>query len=222
MKKLSNTFVYCSRLCRDFALLSFCLCTFVFSFAQAPQGFNYQAVARDSAGNILTAQNIGLKVSIVADSLGGTVVYSETHSAITDNFGVFTMQPGSGTPVTGAFPAIDWGSATHFIQIEMDPAGSTNYQLMGTSQLLSVPYALFANTAANAKTADTADYAISGVTGSDGDWTIMEILYTVRLIVRLLSKEATSASGPLGQQGNYISLIQVLVLIQLGMHLTFF
>lgn len=106
-------------------LIYFTVAVIVFTtaavFAQAPQGFSYQAVARDSAGSLLSVQSIGLRVSILKDSLGGATVYSETQAVITDTFGVFTMEIGSGTPVTGTFTAIDWGSASHFVQIEMDP-----------------------------------------------------------------------------------------------------
>ena len=89
-------------------------------FAQAPQGFNYQGVARDTSGNSLTIQNIGIKISILQDSATGTVVYSEEHNTTTDDFGVFDLQIGGGSIITGTFSTVSWGSTSHFAKIEMD------------------------------------------------------------------------------------------------------
>lgn len=116
-------------------------------FSQAPEKFNYQGVARDNAGNELSGQNIGLRITLHSGSPTGTTVYSETHTATTDNFGLFSIMIGGGTLVSGAFNTIAWGSNTYYVQVEMDATGGTNYQNMGTSQLVSVPYALYAKTA---------------------------------------------------------------------------
>ncbi len=121
--------------------------------AQAPQQFSYQAVAADAAGNELANTVIGLRFSIVRDSLNGEVVWMETHQTGTDPFGLFTVQVGAGTPAGGsaiAFDQIDWADGPYFLRVEMDPAGGANYALMGTTQLLSVPYALYAETAGSA------------------------------------------------------------------------
>ena len=114
--------------------------------AQAPQLINYQGVARDNGGNILANQNIGLQLSVLSSSISGPVAYSETQTTTTNAFGLFNIKLGSGTVVSGSFAAIDWGTASHYLQVEMDPTGGTVYQTMGTSQLLSVPYALYAET----------------------------------------------------------------------------
>lgn len=116
----------------------------VFSMAQAPQLFNYQAVARDLSGNPLPNKSIGIKISILRNSPNGTVSYAETHQPVTNQLGLFALQIGSGTAVLGNINNIDWGNASHFLQLEMDPNGGSAYQLVGTSQLVSVPYALYA------------------------------------------------------------------------------
>jgi len=118
------------------------LCVFV--NAQAPQGINYQAVARTADGVIIPTQNIGVRFSILDGSVTGTVLYSETHTVITNSYGLFTLAIGKGTPVTATFPGINWASGTDkFLKVEIAPAGGANYQLQGTTQLLSVPYALY-------------------------------------------------------------------------------
>jgi len=113
----------------------------------APEAFKYQAVARDAAGQTIANQSVGFQISILEGSTSGNSVYTETHNALTNNFGLVNLGIGNGTGVTGDFSTIDWGGSSFFLQIEMDASGGTNFQLMGTSQLMSVPYAIHANTA---------------------------------------------------------------------------
>jgi len=110
--------------------------------AQPPQSFKYQAVVRDSIGNILANNNVSFQISILQGSITGTSVYTETHDTTTNEFGLVNLEIGNGTIVNGDFSNINWGSDSFFLQFEMDEAGGTNYQLIGTSQLLSVPYSL--------------------------------------------------------------------------------
>jgi hypothetical protein len=118
--------------------------------AQTPQSFRYQAVARDNSGNILASQPVSFKISILSGSVSGTAVYSETHHGLSTNaFGLVELEIGKGIPVAGTFSAIDWGSNIYFVKIEMDPAGGGTYQTLSTSQLLSVPYALYSQKAGN-------------------------------------------------------------------------
>jgi len=113
--------------------------------AQVPQGLNYQAVARTSDGAIMPAQNIGVRFSIVDMNINGTILYSETHNAATNSYGLFTLAIGKGTPQLSVFSKINWSSGTDkFLKVEISPAGDSSYQLQGTTQLLSVPYALYA------------------------------------------------------------------------------
>jgi hypothetical protein len=123
--------------------------------AQVPQAFKYQAVARDLNGDLLMNQPVSFKISILQGSASGTAVYVETHTSMTNDYGLVNLEIGNGTVVSGSFSAIDWGGDSHYLKVEMDPAGGTLYQAMGTSQLLSVPYALQ-----------------SGDSPPDDDWTI--------------------------------------------------
>jgi len=110
-------------------------------FAQAPQKFNYQAVVRNNTGVIVTNQNIAVKAEIL-DSNSTTILYSETHSVSTNAQGLFALQVGGGSVKSGVFANIDWSAGNRYIRTSVDLAGGTNFQLIGTSQLLSVPYAL--------------------------------------------------------------------------------
>lgn len=112
--------------------------------AQVPQAFEFQGVARDLSGNVLVSQAISLRLGIVANTSGGALLYQETQAATTTPLGLFTVQVGNGTPVLGTFAAVNWTAGARFLKVEMDPAGGSSYQLMGTTQLLSVPYALAA------------------------------------------------------------------------------
>ena len=126
----------------------FTITTFLFLanlvIAQAPQALNYQAVARTADGVIIPTQNISVRFSILDVSVTGTTLYSETHSVTTNSYGLFTLAIGRGTPVTSTFASVNWASGTDkFLKVEIAPAGGSNYQLQGTTQLLSVPYALY-------------------------------------------------------------------------------
>ncbi len=118
-------------------------------FAQAPNAIPYQGVARNAAGNILASQNISLRISIRDVTAVGNVVYSETHVVATTALGLFNVNIGQGTPVSGTLASVNWGNGAKFIQVEMDAAGGANYANMGTTQLNSVPYALFAGGSAS-------------------------------------------------------------------------
>jgi hypothetical protein len=113
------------------------------SYAQAPQSFKYQAVARNLSGDLITNQTIAVRIGILQGSTSGTSVYSETHSPQANQFGLFNLELGNGTIESGVFANIDWGSGPYYLKIEVDENNGTNFQLMGTSQLLSVPFALY-------------------------------------------------------------------------------
>ena len=112
--------------------------------AQAPQKFSYQSVIRNSSGLLITNSNISLRISILHNSSTGTIVYSETHSVLTNTNGLATLEIGNGNIITGTFNNINWSSGIYFIKTEADVTGGNNYTITGTSQLLSVPYALYA------------------------------------------------------------------------------
>jgi hypothetical protein len=111
------------------------------SFAQVPQKFNYQAVVRNNTGVIVTNQNIAVKAEIL-DSNTTNILYSETHTVTTNTQGLFSLQVGGGSVKSGVFANIDWSAGNRYIRTSVDLTGGTNFQLIGTSQLLSVPYAL--------------------------------------------------------------------------------
>ena len=112
-------------------VLSF-LCATISAFAQAPQSFNYQGVARDNAGNIIANQNIGLQLDVRQSVANGTVVFSETHATTTNAFGLFNVAVGGGTAQLSTLAAIDWAAGPYFLEVSMDATGGTNYQSLGT------------------------------------------------------------------------------------------
>ncbi len=148
--------------------------------AQIPQLVNYQAVARDAQGTVLTNQSVGLRFSVHDGNSTGTVVYQETQAATTNQFGLFTVAIGSGTVVQGTFATVNWGSGDKYLQVEIDPTGGIVYADMGTAQLLSVPYALYAGNSMPGATGATGSQGPTGADGNDG---------------------ATGATGPQGATG---------------------
>jgi hypothetical protein len=117
--------------------------------AQTPQKMSYQAIARNADGTLVSEKQVGVKISILQNSSSGNTVYAEIHTITTNVNGLITLEIGTGAVVSGSFTAIDWGSDTFFLKTETDLNGGSNYTITGTSQLLSVPYALHAKTAAN-------------------------------------------------------------------------
>ena len=119
------------------------------TFAQSPEKMSYQAVVRNSSDALVTNQAVGMRISILQTTATGTAVYAETQTPTTNINGLVSLEIGTGTPVTGTFAGIDWAAGPYFIKTETDPAGGTNYTITGTSQLMSVPYALYAKTVAD-------------------------------------------------------------------------
>lgn len=117
--------------------------TFI-TFAQVPQGISYQAIALNGTGTPVVSSNVRVKLSILDNTTTGTVLYSETHLKTTNAQGLFNLTIGQGTIVTGVFTAINWGTNSKFLKVEMDVTGGTSYVVVGTTQLLSVPYAMAA------------------------------------------------------------------------------
>ena len=142
-------------------------------FAQAPEKMSYQAVVRNSSNALVTSTAVGMQISILQGSASGTPVYVETHTPFTNANGLVSLEIGTGTPVTGTFAAINWANGPYFIKTETDPTGGTAYTITGTSQLLSVPYALHAKTAETITGTITETDPVfgasvaSGITGAD-------------------------------------------------------
>ena len=123
------------------------------TFAQAPQGFNYQATVRNAAGDLIINQNVTFKFNIMLNTSTSLPVFSETHYVPTDDLGQVNLTVGEGTATTGTFADINWGNGSYYLGIELSTGA--NFVAMGTSQLLSVPYALYANTAGSTSSNNT-------------------------------------------------------------------
>jgi hypothetical protein len=119
------------------------LLTVFMAVAQAPEMFKYQTVIRNNSGEVLKNQNVALRISILQGSATGTSVFSETHKKTTNEFGLINLEIGSGTLVAGTMATIDWSKGSYFVKVELDANSGSNFTMMGSSQLLSVPYALY-------------------------------------------------------------------------------
>ncbi len=139
---------------KKFYLLSVFLFFSAFIYAQIPQALTYQAVARNAAGSGLINTNISVRISIKDVTSTGPTLYSETHAVTTNQFGLFTVAIGTGLIQSGVFANIDWAVGSKFMKVEMDATGGSNYIDMGTSQLLSVPYAMVAGSVLSTSTGD--------------------------------------------------------------------
>ena len=148
-------------------ILIFTIFAFLNIQAQTPQALNYQAVARNTTGAILANQSVGIRISITDGSAGATL-YQETHTVTTNQFGLFTLGVGNGTVVSGIFSSIPWATITPWLQVEMDPAGGSAYVMMGSSALLSVPYALHSNTSDDNKWTVTGNDIYNNNSGNVG------------------------------------------------------
>ena len=125
-------------------LVALLIFTSVVLKAQSPQKINFQSIVRNTSGVIVSNKSIKFKITILADSTTGTPVYSETHLKTTDAIGLVSLQIGSGTVTNGVFSSLNWGNASHFIKLEADFTGGNTYVTLGTQELMSVPYAMYA------------------------------------------------------------------------------
>ena len=135
-------------------------------FAQAPNKMSYQAVIRNSSNNLVASKGIGMQVSILQGSATGTAVYVERHFPTTNANGLANIEIGTGTLVSGSFSTINWANGPYFIKTETDINGGATYTITGTSELMSVPYALFA---ANSAPGPQGLQGIQGIQGIKGD-----------------------------------------------------
>lgn len=128
-------------------------CSFV--HGQSPQQFSYQAVVRDNNNHLIPNRTIGMRVSILKDSTNGQVAYVETHSPKTNQQGLIQLNIGGGNVVSGSFSSVPWSAAKLFVKTEMDLQGAANYTISNVTQLLSVPYAMYASDIPISKSGDT-------------------------------------------------------------------
>jgi trimeric autotransporter adhesin len=168
------------------------LCVFVGkSFAQVPNQFNYQAVARNSAGQSIPNANIRVRFTILDGSATGINVYSEVRQLTTNQLGLFTAAIGGtgAINVTGNFATINWSTGSKFIKVEADPLGGTNFILLGNTEMLSVPYALYAVNGKIGPQGIQGPIGLTGATGVTGPQGIIGLT------------GATGATGTTGPQG---------------------
>jgi hypothetical protein len=116
---------------------------------QVPQKLSYQAVIRDASNNIVSNQPVGIRISIIQGSPTGTPVYIETHNPMTNTDGLVSIEIAGGVVVSGTFSVIDWSKTPYFLFTEVDPTGGVSYSIFSTTELMSVPFALFAEKSRN-------------------------------------------------------------------------
>lgn len=204
---------------RLFAIIAAVLLTATI-WAQSPQKMSYQAVIRDNDNALVKSHAVGMQISILKD---GSPVYVETHATSTNANGLVTIEIGGGTPVTGTFSGIDWSLGSYSIKTETDPTGGINYTaIVGTSPLLSVPYALYAKTVASYTETDpnavllTGDQTIAGNKTFTGTTTVQTPVndtdaatkaYVDALLERIEILEGTKMKD--NRDGNVYDVVQI-------------
>jgi hypothetical protein len=166
--------------------------------AQAPQKFSYQTVIRNSGGQLLANQQVGIKISVLQGTENGIVVFAERHTPTTNANGLASLQIGTGTELNGSFSNINWSQGPYFISTETDPNGGTNYTIVSTQQLLSVPYALYAETSGSSIPGPQGP---AGPQGPQGEQGLTGPQGPIGLTGPQGSTGATGPQGPIGQTG---------------------
>ncbi|TCD10136.1 hypothetical protein EZ449_09925 [Pedobacter frigidisoli] len=153
--------------------------------AQAPQQFNYQGAARNINGTPLANKSISLRISILDGTSTGTSQYSEVRSVTTNAYGLYAISIGSAGAIssTGSVTTVTWATGLKFVKVEVDPDNGNNFNLAGTAQLLSVPYALYAANGPIGPKGETGATGPQGIPGSVGP------------------QGATGTQGPIGLTG---------------------
>nr|MBP6315627.1 hypothetical protein [Chitinophagaceae bacterium] len=170
------------------------------ALAQVPQLFNYQGIARDAKGNPLSNQTMTLKLSVLPTADASVAEYEETQTVKTNEFGLYTLQIGNGTAVTGAMKTVKWETGNKYIKVGIDPNGGNNFVDAGTNQLLSVPYAIYADKAGVAANGGT-DKTRTGAVNSEAAHVAGDNRYLTRFYgLNLIGKSALyeSAAGNIG------------------------
>lgn len=169
----------------------------IVTFGQAPEKVNYQAVIRDNSGAVVASQSVSLRLSVLETSISGASIYQEEHTVVTDQFGVVSLVLGTSTQKSGLFTDITWSENEYFLKVELDLNGGSNYTEMGTTQLVSVPYALHSNTS------DTASFARTVESVDDADADATNEIQELRLVKDTLFL-SESNYVLLGGIGNYV------------------
>ena len=163
--------------------------------AQSPEKMSYQAVVRNANNNLVTNTNVGIKINILQGSATGTPVYTETQTPITNNNGLLTIEIGGQT----GFSTINWANGPFFIETKIDPTGGDNYTITGVSEILSVPYAFYANNVRLNKNDEMLELYIN-----DND----ELL-AIKIIDDPLGEPCTPSSTVTDYDGNVYNTVQI-------------
>ena len=157
---------------------------------KTPLFFNYQTAVLNVNDEPLLNTTVSFRISILKDTSSGTSVYQETHSATTNSKGLTSFKIGNGAVVSGTFSTIKWFDAIYFLKVEADVAGATNYQDFGTTQLVSVPYALHAKTADRLTGSDSAKIAskVSNEAKNDNQDDIESLKNEVKALKAMVDK----------------------------------
>jgi hypothetical protein len=156
------------------------------SFAQAPSKMSFQAVIRNSSNQLVVNQSVGMRISVLQGSSTGTAVFVETQTPTTNTNGLVSLEIGSGTAVSGNLDAIDWSNGPYFLKTETDPTGGISYTITANNEMLSVPYAFYAESSGSSIPGPQGPAGPTGSTGATG---------------AIGPQGATGAQGPVGQTG---------------------
>lgn len=162
---------------RKIYYLALLLFVYISASSQSQNNMSYQAVIRNSSNNLITNQAVGMRISILQGSAVGTEVYVETQNPTSNIYGLVTLEIGNGTPTLGTYNGINWANGPYFVKTETDPTGGNSYTVVGVSQLMSVPYALYALNSGSSIAGPMGPQGPAGINGLDG------------------------ATGPMGPQG---------------------
>ena len=204
---MKKTFKYFIKLKNTLAIIAFVLIQTVSVSAQAPQKMSYQAVIRNANNELLNNANVAIKISLLENSSTGNAVYVETQKTTTNANGLASIKIGEGTIQSGSFDLIDWGNNSYFIKTQTDLTGGTNYNITGVSELMSVPYALYAKNGGQGLKGDIGltgakgDKGESGTNGADGLNGIQGLKGNIGLTGAKGDKGDTGLQGLQGIQG---------------------
>ena len=205
---MKKTFKYFIKLKNTLAIIAFVLIQTVSVSAQAPQKMSYQAVIRNANNELLNNANVAIKISLLENSSTGNAVYVETQKTTTNANGLASIKIGEGTIQSGSFDLIDWGNNSYFIKTQTDLTGGTNYNITGVSELMSVPYALYAKNGGQGLKGDIGltgakgDKGESGTNGADGLNGIQGLKGNIGLTGAKGDKGDTGLQGLQGIQGS--------------------
>ncbi len=183
--------------------ISLLLFATVLTFSQIPEKMSYQAVVRDAGGVLVSNSVVGMHISVLQESATGAIVFEESHAPTSNVNGLVTILIGDGDPVSGSFSDIDWSAGPYFIKTEVDPSGGSNYTISGTTQVLSVPYALHAKTAEYVDITETDPLFSGSVAASISEYDVVQ--WNNKLDAEIDGDE-TNELQSLSKDGNKITL----------------